>query len=129
MSKLKSIEELQRIRQEAKTNINLRETAEDENRVIVKVGMATCGIACGARETFTAIADELKAKGITNVSLTQTGCLGYCANEPVVEVISNKMPSVIYGDVDVIRAKEIVNEHIIEGRLIQNAIITKSFEK
>lgn len=129
MSRLKSIEELQKIRQNAKDKLELRSTAESEDRIIIRVGMATCGIASGARETMKAIIDELAKQNITNVSVTQTGCMGYCAEEPIIEVVSNEIPSVIYGHVDEARAREIVNEHIVNGRLVQNAIITKSFEK
>lgn len=129
MAKLKTIEELKKIRQEALEAIDLRSTAESENRVIVRVGMATCGIASGARETMKAIMEEIERQGLTNVSVTQTGCLGYCEKEPIVEVVSKSMPSVIYGHVDEKRGREIVNEHIKNGRLLQNAIINKSFEK
>ncbi|MHC1721048.1 MAG: ferredoxin [Clostridiaceae bacterium] len=129
MSKIKSLEELQKIRQEAKNKLDLRSTAESEDRMIVRVGMATCGIASGARETMSAIIDEIAKQGIKNVSVTQTGCMGYCADEPIVEVVSNDMPPIIYGHVDAARGREIVTEHIKNGRLLQNAIITKSFEK
>ncbi len=129
MSKLKSIEELQKIRQAAKDNLDLRSTAESEDRIIIRVGMATCGIASGARITMSAIVDELREQNITNVSVTQTGCMGYCAEEPLVEVVFKDKPSVIYGHVDAQRGREIVNEHIKYGRLLQNAIINKSFEK
>ena len=129
MTKLKSIEELQKIRQAALDKINLRSTAESEDRVIVRVGMATCGIASGARVTMNAILDEIAKQGLTNVSVTQSGCMGYCAMEPIVEVVSSSMPSVLYGQVDDKRGREIVNEHIKNGHLLQNAIINKSFEK
>jgi len=127
MSKLKTIEELQKIRQAALDNLDLRSTAESEDRILIRVGMATCGIASGARETMSAIIDELEKQNIANVSVTQTGCMGYCASEPIIEVVSNDIPSVIYGHVDAKRAREIVNEHIKNGRLLQNAIITRSF--
>ena len=129
MSKLKSLEELQKIRQAAKDNMDLRSTAESEDRILIRVGMATCGIASGARETMYAIIDELAKQNITNVSVTQTGCMGYCAEEPIVEVVSIDIPSIIYGHVDAKRAREIVSEHIKHGRLLQNAIITKTFDK
>jgi (2Fe-2S) ferredoxin len=129
MSKLKSLEELERIRQAAKDKLDIRTTAESEDKIIIRVGMATCGIASGARETMQAIRDELNNQNITNVSLTQTGCMGSCAKEPVVEVISKNIPSVIYGHVDAERGREIVKEHIINGRLLQNAIISNSFEQ
>lgn len=125
MSKIKSIEELERIRQAAKDKIDLRTTAESGDRIIIRVGMATCGIASGARETMNAIIDELAKQNITNVSVTQTGCMGYCAKEPIVEVVSNDIPSVLYGHVNAERGREIVTEHIKNGRLLQNAIISK----
>lgn len=129
MSRLKSLDELIKIREQAKEKIELRSTAEDENRVIIRVGMATCGIASGARETMNAILDEVEKQNLTNVSVTHTGCMGYCAEEPIVEVVSREMPSVLYGHVDAKRGREIVTEHIVNGRLVQNAIISKSFEK
>lgn len=129
MSKLKSLEELERIRQAAKDKLDIRTTAESEDKIMIRVGMATCGIASGARETMQAIMDELAKQDITNVSVTQTGCMGSCAKEPVVEVISKDIPSVIYGHVDAERGREIVKEHIINGRLLQNAIISNSFDK
>jgi (2Fe-2S) ferredoxin len=129
MSKIKSLEELQKLRQAAKDNLDLRSTAESEDKMIIRVGMATCGIASGARETMSAILDEIGKQGIKNVSVTQTGCMGYCAEEPIVEVVANDKPPVLYGHVDAARGREIVTEHIKKGRLLQNAIITKSFEK
>lgn len=129
MGKLKSIEELERIRQAAKDKMDLRTIAETEDRIIIRVGMATCGIASGARETMQAIIDELAKQNITNVSVTQTGCMGSCAKEPVVEVISKDIPSVIYGHVDAKRGREIVTEHIKNGHLLQNAIISNSFDQ
>jgi (2Fe-2S) ferredoxin len=129
MSRLKSLEELERIRQAAKEKLDIRTVAESEDKIIIRVGMATCGIASGARETMQAIMDELAKQNIMNVSVTQTGCMGSCAKEPVVEVISKDIPSVIYGHVDAERGREIVKEHIINGRLLQNAIISNSFDK
>ena len=129
MNKVKSLDELKKIRDEAKGRIDLRSVAENEDRVIIRVGMATCGIASGARETMSAISEEVEKQNLKNVSVINTGCMGYCADEPIVEVITKDMPSVLYGHVDAKRAKEIVTEHVMNGRLIQNAIISKSFEK
>jgi Ferredoxin len=129
MSKLKSLEELQKIRQTAKDKMDLRSTAESEDRIIIRIGMATCGIASGARETMQAIVDELAKEDISNVSVVQTGCMGYCAEEPIIEIVSKDIPSVIYGHVTAERGREIVKEHIKHGRLLQNAIISKQFER
>ena len=124
---MKSLEELSAIRERMKNKVGITDSDATTTRVLV--GMATCGIASGARETMQAIIDELGKLDITNVSVTQTGCMGYCAEEPIIEVVSKDMPSVIYGHVTAKRGREIVNEHIKHGRLLQNAIISKSFEK
>lgn len=129
MAKIKSLEELQNIRQAAKDKYELRATADMEDRIVVKVGMATCGIASGARETLNAIIDELAKQDMHNVSVTQTGCIGYCAEEPVVEVVYHDRPPVLYGHVDAQRGREIVIEHLKNGHLLQNAIITRAFEQ
>ncbi len=126
MNKLKTFEELQKIRQAAQEKLDLRSTAESQDRILIRVGMATCGIASGARETMRAIMDELEKQNLTNVSVTQTGCMGYCAAEPIIEVISKDKPSVIYGHVDPQRAREIVNKHIKDGRILEDAMITRT---
>jgi NADP-reducing hydrogenase subunit HndB len=91
----------------------------------IKVGMSSCGIAAGAKETFNAIIEELDAKGITHVLVRQTGCMGLCHSEPTVEVIVPHMPVVIYGNVDVATGRAIVSEHIINKHLIDKHICDK----
>jgi NADP-reducing hydrogenase subunit HndB len=84
--------------------------------------MGTCGIAAGAKDTFTALIDALNEKGLTNVLLRQTGCMGLCHSEPTVAVIAPAMPAVIYGKVDAATAKEIVEKHIVGKALIDSKI-------
>ena len=127
MSKIKSLDELMKIREQAEKNFNLRSTSENENRVLVRIGMATCGIASGARETMNAMIDELEKQALTNVSVSQTGCMGYCEEEPIVEVLFPDKPSVVYSMVDEARGREIVIKHIKDGILLENAIMNKSF--
>ncbi|NTW71461.1 MAG: (2Fe-2S) ferredoxin domain-containing protein [Eubacteriaceae bacterium] len=129
MSKIKSLDELKKIRESAEKSFNLRATSEDDDRVVLRVGMATCGIASGARETMNTLINELSKENITNVSVTQTGCMGYCEEEPIVEVIFPDKPSVVYAHVDEARAKEIVQKHLKEGILLENAIMNKSFDR
>lgn len=127
MSKIKSLDELMKIREQAEKNFNLRSTSEKEDRIQVRIGMATCGIASGARETMNAIIDELEKESIKNVSVSQTGCMGFCEEEPIVEVLFPDKPSVVYSLVDEARGREIVSKHIKQGILLENAIMNKSF--
>ena len=82
---MKSLAELQAIRDRAKMAVNVRENSEAKTRVLV--GMATCGIAAGARPVLTAISDEVNKRELHDVLVTQTGCIGICQYEPVVEVL------------------------------------------
>jgi len=102
---MKSLEELAKIREQAKHQLELR---EGKGGPSVVVGMGTCGIAAGARETLLAILDEIGKRNLTNVAVTQTGCGGLCEQEPLVEVVLPGQPKVTYGHVDPNRARQIV---------------------
>lgn len=128
MSKIKTFAELQEIRKNLENRISLRKTAGSKDRIIVRVGMATCGIASGARQTMMAILDELQNEHIENVSVSQTGCLGFCDVEPIVEVIIPGKPSILYGKVDEALGREIVTKHIMNGTLLEDIIVSRSFE-
>lgn len=129
MDRIKSFEELTRIRDRVKNRIEVRETGEKREKTIVAVGMATCGIAAGARQVFKTILEEIRAMGLEDIAVLQTGCMGYCYAEPIVEIRVPGEPSILYGDVDENRAKAIVQIHLKEGRLLNEAIIGKGFEK
>jgi NADP-reducing hydrogenase subunit HndB len=88
-------------------------------------GMGTCGNAAGAKDTLPPLIDSLTEKGLTNVLVRQTGCMGLCHSEPTVEVVAPGMPAVIYGKVDAATAKEIVEKHIIGKELIDAKICDK----
>jgi NADP-reducing hydrogenase subunit HndB len=103
--------------------MEMRDSSNKDVQVIV--GMGTCGIAAGAKDTFTALIDALTEKGLTNVLVRQTGCMGLCHSEPTVEVVAPGMPAVIYGKVDAATAKEIVEKHIIGKELIDAKICDK----
>ena len=121
----------------AKLTLNaLRILREEKQKAMVKrdpsnksahviVGMGTCGIAAGAKDAFSAIIDELDAKGLTNVLVRQTGCMGLCHSEPTVEVIVPGMPAVIYGHVSKALAKQIVQDHVIGKKMLDNHICDK----
>ena len=122
MAKL-TLEDLRKMRGEKQKAMELRDNSNKDIQVIV--GMGTCGIAAGAKDTFTALVDTLAEKGITNVLIRQTGCMGLCHSEPTVEVVAPDMPTVIYGHVDAATAKEIVEKHILGKQLIEGKILDK----
>ncbi len=121
--KRKTLEDLRKHRGEMRQELDRRNP--DNRDVQIIVGMATCGIAAGAKEAFTAILDEVEALGLTNVLVRQTGCMGLCHSEPTVEVVMPDMPTVIYGKVDKELGRRIVSEHVQARRLIDNAIFDR----
>ena len=122
MAKL-TLEELRKMRGEKQKAMEMRDSANKDVQVVV--GMGTCGIAAGAKDTFAALVDTLAEKGITNVLIRQTGCMGLCHSEPTVEVVAPGMPTVIYGHVDAATAKDIVEKHIVGKQLIEGKILDK----
>ena len=118
---MKSLAELQAIRDKARAQISVREGQEDVIRILV--GMATCGIAAGARPVLTAFIDELEKRGITNVQVTQTGCIGICQFEPVVEVVTPGKDKVTYVKMTPEMAVRVVNDHIVNGNVVQEFTI------
>ena len=122
MAKL-TLEELRKMRGERQKAMEMRDSSNKDVQDIV--GMGTCGIAAGAKDTFAALVDTLAAKGLTNVLIRQTGCMGLCHSEPTVEVVVPGMPTVIYGHVDAATAKDIVDRHIVGHELIEGKILDK----
>ena len=122
MAKL-TLEDLRKMRGEKQKAMEMRDNSNKDVQVIV--GMGTCGIAAGAKDTFTALIDALNEKNLTNVLVRQTGCMGLCHSEPTVEVVAPGMPTVIYGHVDAATAKDIVEKHIVGHALIEGKILDK----
>ena len=122
MAKL-TLADLRKMREEKQKALDMRDSSNKDVQVVV--GMGTCGIAAGAKETFTALIDTLSEKGLTNVLVRQTGCMGLCHSEPTVEVVVPGMPTVIYGHVDAATAKDIVEKHIVGHELIEGKILDK----
>jgi len=123
MSKIKSLEELKKIREAAAAGTSLRTTGENPDRTVLAVGMATCGIAAGARKTMTVLLNEIAQRKLENISVIATGCLGFCYAEPLVEVREPGRDPLRYANVDEARAKEIIEKHIMNGILVDNAIL------
>lgn len=122
MAKL-TLEDLRKMRGEKQKAMELRDASNKDVQVIV--GMGTCGIAAGAKDTFTTLVNTISDKGLTNVLIRQTGCMGLCHSEPTVEVVVPGMPAVIYGHVDAATAKEVVEKHIIGHELINDKILDR----
>lgn len=115
---MKTLKELQAIREAMKSNIAGRDSAGDKDARVV-IGMATCGIAAGARDVLRAFSLEITRQKLKNVVLTQTGCMGICSLEPIVEVFLPGKEKVTYIKVDVDKVKAIVSEHIIGGMPVE----------
>jgi NADP-reducing hydrogenase subunit HndB len=128
MGKINSLDDLKKIRDGARSKIDMRSGADSpEGMVQVKVAMATCGIASGARPIMDFFTDELDKRGIGAV-ITQTGCMGYCYAEPTVEVQMPGKEPVVFGFVDQKRANEIIEKYIKNGELVEG-IIPVNYEK
>ena len=113
---MKSLAELQAIRDKARGKVTLREGQDDAIRVLV--GMATCGIAAGARPVLTTIVDEVAKRGLQNVMVTQTGCIGICQFEPVVEVVEPGKEKISYVKMTPEKAVRMVNDHLVNGNVV-----------
>ena len=123
MAKVKSFEELKKIKENVQSKVDLREKGENIDKLVqVRVAMATCGIASGAREIMTHIIEECSKQGIDNVVVTQTGCMGYCYAEPTIDVTLPGAETVVYGDVTLDKANEIIEKHIKNGVLVDGII-------
>ncbi|HOV63839.1 MAG TPA: (2Fe-2S) ferredoxin domain-containing protein [Spirochaetia bacterium] len=118
-----TLEDLRKLRESKKKEIDKRNRADKSVQIVV--GMGTCGIAAGAKETLDAFLKELDEQNITNVLVKQTGCMGLCHVEPTVEVMKPGMPTIIYGDVNPTIAKAIVERHILKGELINDHIFDR----
>ncbi len=107
---MKSLEELRKIKERA---LERRQLSGEGAQARVVVAMGTCGIAAGARDTMSAILRHLEEKDITDVVVTQTGCLGLCEYEPIVQVQVSDADMVTYGKIDSARARTLIDKHVV----------------
>lgn len=120
---MKSLEELAKIRERMNSKVALR---EGTNEVRIVVGMATCGIAAGARPVLNAFVEEVSAQGVSDkATVTQTGCIGICQFEPVVEIFESGKEKVTYVKMTPDKAKRVVAEHIKGGKAVEEFTIGK----
>ncbi len=118
---MKSIAELEAIKKRVLDNVNLRKEREDGVRIVV--GMATCGIAAGARPVMTAIMEEIAKRNLSNVVVEQTGCIGICRLEPIVEVYIPGEEKTTYVKVTPEKVSKIVADHIVNGQAVSEYTI------
>ena len=119
---MKSLAELQAIREKTLNRINLRKEDEAEATRVV-IGMATCGIAAGARPVMLAFMDEISKRGLNHVTVSQTGCIGMCRLEPMVDVIMPGQEKVTYVHMTPEKVGRVVAEHIVNGRPVEEYTI------
>ena len=120
MPTVKSVDDLKKIKEQATQKRDIKTAA---GQAQVTVAMGTCGIAAGARETMKAVLDTIETDNLQGIIVTQTGCIGLCEWEPIVQVTIGDQPKVTYGKVTPERAKEILKEHVVGGQVIKSLVV------
>lgn len=118
-----TLQELRAMREGAQKAMDRR--VGGTRSIEIVVGMGTCGIAAGAKESLDAFVEELNSKDIRNVVIKQVGCMGFCHSEPTIEIHMDGMPDIIYGNVDAEVARKIVHSHILEKKLVDKHVFDK----
>jgi len=114
MNAIKSLEDLKKIREQA---LEKRKATAVSGATQVIVGMGTCGIAAGARETMKAVLDYIEKNNIENVVVTQTGCIGICEQEPILQVVQGEAEKITYGKVTPTVVEKIMQTHVVGGNV------------
>ena len=118
MPKLKSLDDLQTLRQQLQKDIKAR----TDTATTVTVGMGTCGIAAGAREVMHAILNELENRGI-DAHVTTVGCIGMCSKEPLVDIQQGDEPRVTYGNISPEMVPKLIEEHLVNGNVVDEWVV------
>jgi len=122
MDKITSLADLKKIKDQVQAKMKFRENSNVADTLVqIKVGMATCGIASGAKETMNFLIEETEHQAIDAV-ITQTGCMGFCYAEPTIEITLPGKEPVVFGQVDKAKAREIIDRYIIKGELVDGII-------
>jgi len=119
--KIKSLADLNAVKEKAKLKFEINDG--DTGKMKIVVGMATCGIAAGAKPILLALNSEIESKKLSNVSASQVGCIGLCEYEPIVEVFEAGKPKVTYVKMTAEKAMEVIDGHIIGGRIVKDYTI------
>lgn len=118
---MKTVEDLRRLRERLQAETQIR--SMEGTKIIV--GMGTCGIAAGAREVMSAILDEIAKRHLHDVSVHQTGCIGMCEKEVLVDVVRPGEPRITYGKVKPVDVSKIIAEHVVNGNIIEELVVGK----
>ena len=120
MPAIKSLEELKRVREEALQKKQMNAAA---GNVQVIVAMGTCGIAAGARDTMKSVLSFIETNNLSGVSVTQTGCIGMCEQEPILQVVIGEGAKVVYGKVNAEVAEQIMKQHVQNGMPVKDYVL------
>ena len=118
---MKSLEEMKAIRDRVQNPKDLRNDNDNDTRIVI--GMATCGIAAGARPVLNEFLQEINKRGLSGVTVTQTGCIGMCRLEPIVEIFKPGEEKVTYVKMTPDKVAKVVTEHIVNGRPVMEYTI------
>lgn len=121
MNAIKSLDDLKKIREEALEKRKIKTTSGQAH---VIVGMGTCGIAAGARETMKAVLKFIESENLQNILVTQTGCIGLCEQEPILQVVRGEESMITYGKVTPEVANQIMREHVVGGNVVEKNVIS-----
>lgn len=121
MPTIKSLDDLKKIREEA---LEKRKVKTASGQIEVIVGMGTCGIAAGARDTMKAILDTIQTENLSGIVVKQTGCIGLCEKEPIVQIVIGEQNKVTYGKVNGDVVRQILKDHVGAGKVVENHVIT-----
>ena len=120
---MKSLEELKAIREKMQGQVGFRSENEDGTRIVV--GMATCGIASGARPVLNELVKQVNDRKLSDVAVTQTGCIGLCQYEPIVEVFKPGEDKVTYVKMSADKAVEVLEKHVLGGTVVEDYTLNK----
>ena len=118
---MKTLEDLKALREKLKADMKVR--PNDGTKIII--GMGTCGIAAGAREVMSAVLNELAVRKLNDVQVQQTGCIGMCEKEVLVDIVRPGEPRITYGKVKPEDVKKIIAEHVVNGRIVEEMVVGK----
>lgn len=118
-----TLDDLRKLREQTRSNINRRDTSENDIQIIV--GTGTCGIAAGSKDVLNTFINAVETQKLEHVTIRQTGCMGLCYVEPTVEVRVPGMPDTIYGKVDAVVAETIVATHIVGKKMVEGHIFDR----
>ena len=119
---IKSLDELRKLKEKAQAATEVRHNSETQ----VIVGMGTCGIAAGARTIMLAFLEEVSKRNLHGIAVLQTGCIGMCQKEPLIDVIRPGEARVTYGNLTVADVPRIVADHLVNGRILEDLVIAKA---